>query len=289
MKNMSKPIVIFDSGVGGLSIYQEIRRKLPNTEVIYCADNLGFPYGPKPESFVINRTLHCLNSVTNQYKPQLIVIACNTASTVALPSVRSSLKIPIVGVVPAIKVASQYSSNRCFGLLATPGTINRKYTKKLVQDFANDCHVISVGSNALVSIAERYLRRESVTIDEVKEVLLPFFSTAHQPDCIVLGCTHFPLLKEYLMLACPIDIKWVDSGEAVARRVKHLIDYSSTTSQGYGNTFVFTGECDDSIENLISPLKSMGFTKFNALESNTPPSLLFDLPSPLSRMQYEFK
>ena len=127
-EQQKKPIVIFDSGVGGLSIYKEVKRRLPGVEVIYCADNEAFPYGPKPEAEVIDRTLYCLSQLAKRYQPALAIIACNTASTISLPRARQALQIPVVGVVPAIKPAGEWSKKRAIGLLATPGTIAREYT-----------------------------------------------------------------------------------------------------------------------------------------------------------------
>ncbi|ELT98607.1 hypothetical protein CAPTEDRAFT_126248, partial [Capitella teleta] len=193
---MVKPIVIFDSGVGGLSVYQEIKQVLPNIPVVYCSDTQGFPYGPKPESEVIERTSLCLCLLAERYEPSLAVIACNTASTISLPRVREELGFPVVGVVPAIKTASEYSKRRCIGLLATPGTIARSYTDQLIQDFAGDCHVIRVGSSDLVQMAEAFLRGEKISDEALENILAPFFADEQTPDAIVLGCTHFPLLTE---------------------------------------------------------------------------------------------
>ena len=259
------PIVIFDSGVGGLSVYQEVKRRLPGLEVIYCADNHAFPYGSKPESEVVDRTLYCLKQLAQQYNPSLVVIACNTASTISLPRARQALQIPVVGVVPAIKPAGEWSKNRCFGLLATPGTIAREYTHQLIRDFARDCDVISVGSSELVEMAERHLRQQAVSIDEYRAVIAPFFANDKQPDCIVLGCTHFPLLEEQLQAACPVLIHWINSGEAIARRVEFLVenipDYNTLTS----DRFIYTG--DTSGINALKPaLAEMGFQAFQTLE-----------------------
>ena len=265
MENNAKPIVIFDSGVGGLSIYQEIKKVLPDFPVVYCADFEGFPYGPKPEAEVIERTSYCLNRLAEEYDPILAVIACNTASTISLPRIREELDFPVVGVVPAIKTASERSSNRCIGLLATPGTIVRSYTDQLIDDFAEDCQVIRVGSSELVIMAEQFLRGEPINEAALKEILTPFFNSGCQPDAIVLGCTHFPILSEPLSKVAP-GIQWVDSGAAIARRVVSLIG----TSQGLASTkdqFIYTGEYNQ-VEALITSLKQMGFKRAASLQAS---------------------
>ncbi len=267
---MQKPIVIFDSGVGGLSIYQEIKNRLPGLPVIYCSDNEGFPYGPRPESEVIERTLHCLEKLADQYKPSLVTIACNTASTISLPGARTLLDIPVVGVVPAIKPAGLASKIGCIGLLATPGTVKRQYTDQLIRDFANHCKVIRVGSSELVQLAEDHLRGKVVDPDTLKAILSPFFKANPMPDCIVLGCTHFPLLKEQLQQVISADMTWVDSGEAIAHRVERLLDMESMLEIGIiekGKTsdiFVYSGS-NETVDDLVPALKQMGFEEIREL------------------------
>ena len=262
---MQNPIVIFDSGVGGLSVYQEVKRRLPGLDVIYCADNEGFPYGPKTESKVVQRTLSCLSLLTERYHPSLIVIACNTASTISLPHVRQQLHIPVVGVVPAIKPAGEWSKTRCIGLLATPGTIEREYTHQLIRDFARDCKVISVGSSVLVDMAERQLRNQPVADEEYLQVMQPFFSHKQSPDCIVLGCTHFPLVREQLQKAAPVPLHWIDSGEAIARRVESLLEDTPDSKNKTKDVFTYTG-ADHNVQSLQPELERMGFKERKALE-----------------------
>ena len=265
---MAKPIVIFDSGVGGLSIYQEIKQVLPRVPVVYCSDMVGFPYGPKPEGEVIERTSGCLRALAVQYDPSLAVIACNTASTVALPRVRGELGFPVVGVVPAIKTASEYSKNRCIGLLATPGTIARHYTEQLIDEFAADCQVIRVGSSELVAMAEQYLRGEPLCDNRLRAILAPFLHAKPRPDAVVLGCTHFPLLREALERIAP-DIHWIDSGSAIARRVISLLaghDAQSVQLAGQ-DLFVHTGQ--DGLADTLA-LERMGFARISSLSLMPP-------------------
>ncbi len=270
-----KPIVIFDSGVGGLSIYQEIKQALPYAPVVYCSDTQGFPYGPKPEQEVIERTSLCLNALAGQFDPSLAVIACNTASTISLPRVREELDFPVVGVVPAIKTASEYSKKRCIGLLATPGTIARSYTDQLIDDFAGDCQVIRVGSSELVQMAERHLRGELVSEHDLHRILGPFFAEEEVPDVVVLGCTHFPLLRTALQQVSA-DIHWIDSGSAIARRVVSLLDPAGFDAESAPHDlFMHTG-LDDQVSALVPALEKMGFVALRHLPVGskvmTPPS-----------------
>ncbi|MDP0561112.1 MAG: glutamate racemase [Candidatus Endonucleobacter sp. (ex Gigantidas childressi)] len=262
MQQQARPIIIFDSGIGGLSIYKDVKQMLPGLKVIYCADNMGFPYGSKPEKDVADRTSYYLRKLTEHYNPLLAIIACNTASTISLPRVRQELNIPIVGVVPAIKSASEYSKNRCFGLLATPGTIARKYTASLIEDFANDCHVIPVGSSELVHMAEQYFGGEKIEPELLQTIIEPFFSEKLLPDSIVLGCTHFPLLKHLLQSVAPVKVQWIDSGAAIARRVQSLLGGAELNSINCEESlFVYTVEFPYA-KTLFVTLQAMGFSDF---------------------------
>ncbi|MGY0219623.1 glutamate racemase [Endozoicomonadaceae bacterium StTr2] len=251
--------MIFDSGVGGLSIFNSIQARMPGLSVIYCSDNAGFPYGSRPEAFVIERTRNCLMKLVERFDPALAVVACNTASTVALPHVRSQLEIPVVGVVPAIKTAAQVSRNRHIGLLATPATVERAYTRQLIDDFASDCEVTLVGSSELVHLAEDHLQGKVVAPDALEQVIAPFvdnFEKDNGPDTIILGCTHFPLLSKELAAVAPQHIQWVDSGDAIARRVSSLISQPETNTEPQHKA-VFTG--DIPVNGLVDYLQRQGF------------------------------
>ena len=215
-----KKVVIFDSGVGGLSVYQEIHALLPQVQFIYAFDNAAFPYGELDDATLIKRTNYIVTLLANQYQADLVVIACNTASTIVLPSLRQQLTIPVVGVVPAIKPAALISQTKSIGLLATPATVNRAYTHQLVQQFANGCEVKMIGSTRLVEMAEQKLRGKSVDMDELAEILAPWQGTV---DSIILGCTHFPLIKQEILLALRHQVNVIDSGKAIAKRVALLL------------------------------------------------------------------
>lgn len=227
-----KKVVIFDSGVGGLSVYQEIHALLPQVQFIYAFDNAAFPYGELDDVTLIKRTNHIVALLSNQYQADLVVIACNTASTIVLPSLRQQLAIPVVGVVPAIKPAALVSQTKSIGLLATPATVNRAYTHQLVQQFANGCEVKMIGSTRLVEMAEQKLRGKPIDMDELARILEPWQGTI---DSIVLGCTHFPLIKKEIQAVLKHSVNVVDSGKAIARRVALLLElptdvFSSTST-----------------------------------------------------------
>jgi len=224
MTSLPAPVLVFDSGVGGLSILQAIAEALPNLPLVFACDNAAFPYGTKPEAELIERVDTVLHALIDRIRPQLVVIACNTASTVALPHVRKHFDLPFVGVVPAIKPAAQLSRRKRIGILATTATIKRPYLDDLVREFAGDCQVIRVGSSELVQEAEAALRGQPPEPARLRVMLAPFFADpATAVDTIVLGCTHFPLLRKELAAAAPEPINWVDSGDAIARRVASLV------------------------------------------------------------------
>jgi len=216
-------VLVFDSGVGGLSVAASIRRLCPQLPLVYLADNAGFPYGDKPEAEVIRRTCNLVTSALLQFDCQIVVVACNTASTVALPALRQCVSQAVVGVVPAIKPAAAISVNRGIGILATPATVARPYLDQLIADYAADCQVCRIGHPGLVHWAEALARGEPVPHAQLAEVLAPFELAG--VDTVVLGCTHYPLLLPALKQAAPGVRFWVDSGDAIARRVEQLLAF----------------------------------------------------------------
>lgn len=218
-------VLVFDSGVGGLSVAQEIQQRLPQVSLIYASDNAFFPYGTKGEAELIARVDQVINQLLLRYPADILVIACNTASTLTLPHLRSKLSLPIVGVVPAIKPAALMSKTGVIGLLATPATVARPYTHELIREYATNCEVISLGSSELVQIAEQKLRGEVIEADVIGRIAQELMRADHaeKMDVLVLACTHFPLLKEELKQHLPAQLKLIDSGEAIARRVEFLL------------------------------------------------------------------
>ena len=215
-----KKVLVFDSGLGGTSIFQAIQKQYPFCQLLYCSDNEAFPYGNKPEAELIARVSKVLMRLDADYHPDIFVIACNTASTVALPKVRSLIKAPVVGVVPAIKPAALIANTPAIGLLATPGTIHRAYTQALIDQFAPSFKWIKIGSAELVQIAEKKMYGEAVSSAAIQKIIAPIAQcSSAELDTVVLACTHFPLIKQELQQALPHITNWIDSSEAIANRV----------------------------------------------------------------------
>lgn len=225
-------VLVFDSGVGGLSVLAEIARRLPGVELAFTGDNRHFPYGTKPAEMLLPQIEASVRRAVAACTPDLLVVACNTASTFALPHLRTILPMPVVGVVPAIKPAAALSATKVIGLLATPATVDRPYTSDLISRFAPDCTVIRVGSADLVTLAEAALRGIAPARDRLAAILDPFFAGPDgvRLDVIVLACTHFPLLRDALAQAAPRPVTFLDSGEAIARRVESLLGIDGMTA-----------------------------------------------------------
>lgn len=222
-------VLVFDSGVGGLSVAACVNRRLPRVSQVYVADNACFPYGDQPEAVVIERCLSLIASALADWPADVIVVACNTASTVVLPHLRAMTDIPVVGVVPAIKPAAQLSQNRSIGLLATPATVRRPYLDDLIGEFAADCLVERIGHPQLVRWVEDFVGGAALPEGELRDVLKPFHDAG--VDTVVLGCTHYPLIGEALRRCLPKVRNWVDSGDAIARRTEFLLHQAGLMDQ----------------------------------------------------------
>ncbi len=219
-------ILVFDSGLGGLSILSEITSAIPDASFVYVADTDFFPYGTKSEAALVKRVPKVIEAIVSAYSPDIGVVACNSASTVALDAVRERVAIPIVGTVPAVKPAAEQSASKVIGLLATPGTIERDYTDDLIEAFAPNCRVLRHGTADLVSLAEQKLMTGSVDLGDIHAATQGLFlqDSNSAIDAVVLACTHFPLVLDELVQAWPDrNIAWIDSGEAIARRVVSVL------------------------------------------------------------------
>lgn len=255
---MQKHVLIFDSGVGGLSVYREIRHLLPHLRYSYLFDNARFPYGELPAAELVARCCDLIVQRVACEPVDLVVIACNTASTQVLPTLRARLgHIPVVGVVPAIKPAAAMSQNRCIGLLATPATVARPYTDKLIHEFAADCTVLRLGSTELVIQAEHKLAGGAVDQPLINTILAPWREAAVVPDVIVLGCTHFPLLSEELNQAVP-GAQLIDSGRAIARRVASLLNERASDMAERGAGQAWCTRMDEHAQRLQTVLAGWG-------------------------------
>jgi len=225
MSKIGHHVLVFDTGVGGLSVVSEIRARLPQAFLSYVADDEFRPYGDKSEIQLRARLPDLLAALVIMLNPDALVIACNTASTTALPSIRATVGIPVIGVVPAIKPAAEQSRTKTIGVLGTPGTVRRSYVDDLIADFAPDCQVLLKGSTRLVAEAERKLAGQPVNLDVLREEIAPLFAgrVGADVDGVVLACTHFPLLREELRSVVRQSVSWIDSGEAIARRLEDVL------------------------------------------------------------------
>ena len=219
-------ILVFDSGLGGLTVLTEIARRRPDATLFYAADDAGFPYGAWRARELAARVVEVMGGLVADLRPDLCVIACNTASTLVLADLRAAFpELPFVGTVPAIKPAAGLSRSKLVSVLATPGTVAREYTRALVDKFAAGCRVTLVGSTALASLAEAWMRGEPVAEAAIAAEIAPCFvdESGARTDAIVLACTHYPLLLERFVAAAPWPVAWIDPAPAIARRVDAVL------------------------------------------------------------------
>jgi glutamate racemase len=219
-------ILLFDSGMGGLTVARAVARQLPDAQLVYAADNAGFPYGAWKEEDLVARILDVIGALIEKVEPHVVVIACNTASTIALAQLREAYKLPFVGTVPAIKPAAAQTKSGIIGVLATPGTVSREYTHALIHTYAYHCKVFLHGAKRLAEIAENKLKGRSVDLDELRREIAPVFRKreGRSTDVVVLGCTHYPLLVEEIAQVAPWPVTYLDPAPAIARRVADVID-----------------------------------------------------------------
>ncbi len=220
---MGKRILVFDSGLGGLTVARALRRLAPaGVRIDYAADFAGFPYGDWEEGALREHLVALFARLVEEARPNVAVIACNTASTLALEDLRQNFwPLPFVGTVPAIKPAAQLSESRIIGVLATPGTVRREYTERLIHTFAYHCRVVLHGAKNLAALAEEKLRGGAVDMARLREEIAPAFVTGAdgaRTDVVVLGCTHYPLLLPELEEAAPWPVRFIDPAEAIAKQ-----------------------------------------------------------------------
>lgn len=220
---MRQRALVFDSGVGGLSVLDAIVAAGLDLDLDYLADNAWLPYGEKSEAALVARVPGLVSAVAEQTGADAIVVACNTASTIALEATRSAQARPVIGVVPPIKPAAAMTKTGAIALLATPATIKRAYTDDLIARFAADRRVVRVGSTALVAAAEAKLRGEAPDVAAIAEAIAPIFEVG-DVDVVALACTHFPLLRDELAAAAPRPVAWLDSGAAIAARLATVLN-----------------------------------------------------------------
>jgi len=260
-----RPLLLFDSGVGGLSVLDAVRLVLPTAPIVYVADSGGYPYGIKSEAEIAARVPALLGRLAERYRPRLIVIACNTASTIALAGVRAALNLPIVGTVPAIKPAAERSRTRAIGVLGTDATVRQPYVDRLTAEFASDCTVVRHGSAKLVELVEAELRGEHGDTNDYRAVLAGLLDRpgGDAIDTVVLACTHFPLVTERLSEVSPRPLMFVHGADGIARRVVTLTHGQPWPEVVPDGIAVFTSDID--VEPLRPALSARGLDRIERL------------------------
>jgi glutamate racemase len=235
------PVLVFDSGIGGLSVVRAIREKLPRARLVYVADDAAFPYGDWEEAALREHIVTLMSDLIARHRPVAVVIACNTASTLVLPPLRERHQVPFVGTVPAIKPAAEQTESGIVAVLATPGTMKRDYTRDLIHSFAADCHVRLVGAPDLARLAEARIRGESVDRAAIAAQIAPCFVEldGRRTDIVVLACTHYPFLTDILAELAPWPVTWLDPAPAIARRLTAVVDENIMEERE--STALFTG------------------------------------------------
>ncbi len=242
---MSGPILVFDSGIGGLSVLRPIHDALPGVRIVYVADDAAFPYGDWEDEPLGAHIVKLMGRLIAAFDPALVVVACNTASTLVLPPLRECYKVPFVGTVPAIKPAAESTWSGLVSVLATPGTMRRDYTRELIRRFASKCHLRLVGSTNLARIAEAYVRGEPTSDEIIRAEIAPAFveMDGEQTDTVVLACTHYPFLLERFEALAPWPVVWIDPAPAIARRVVAVLGENGLEPEkGGGEAFLTSGK-----------------------------------------------
>jgi glutamate racemase len=251
-------ILVFDSGLGGLTVLREIARARNDAHYVYVADDAFFPYGHHSEEAIIARVVPLIGELIASHRPDIVVIACNTASTLVMPHLREHYAVPFVGTVPAIKPACAASRTKRVSVLGTKGTVQREYTKALIRDFAQGCEVTLVGSAELASLAEASLSGGVVSDEQISTELKPCFvgageDASKRTDTIVLACTHFPLLVDRFNLLVPWAVDWIDPAPAIAKRVASLLGASAGTTFETNARMIFTSGQPHTLSVALAP------------------------------------
>ncbi len=225
-KMTSPKLLVFDSGLGGLTVFAEVVKLRPSADYVYCADDAGFPYGAWQEPALVERVTTVIEGLIAEHRPDMVVIACNTAATIVLPALRARWpQMPFVGTVPAIKPAAARSKSRMISVLGTPGTVARDYTQNLIAQFAGHCRVTLVGAPRLARLAETSMQGGPLRDEDIAAEIAPCFVGAERArtDVVALACTHYPLLIEAFRRLAPWPVEWIDPAPAIARRADHLL------------------------------------------------------------------
>jgi glutamate racemase len=255
---VSQTILVFDSGLGGLTVLREIVGARPDARYVYVADDAFFPYGHHSEEQLIARVVPLIGDLIDAHAPDLVVIACNTASTLVLSHLRAAYRVPFVGTVPAIKPACARSKTKRVSVLGTSGTVKREYTQALIRDFAQGCKVTLVGSGNLATLGEAALNGGGVSDDDISAEIAPCFvadadDDSVRTDTVVLACTHFPLLMDRLVRLARWPVDWIDPAPAIARRVANLLGPGNADADHTAAEMLFTSGRSHALTQALMP------------------------------------
>ena len=259
---MPETILVFDSGLGGNTVLREIVKLRPNARYIYVADDAYFPYGQHTEPEIVARVVPLIGQMISEHSPDIVVIACNTASTLVMDHLRKTYDVPFVGTVPAIKPACASSKTKRVSVLGTKGTVQREYTKKLIADFAQGCDVTLIGAENLAALAEAELKGQIISDEAIAAEIAPCFNDGHsRTDTVVLACTHYPLLMERLIALAPWPVEWIDPAPAIARRVSDLLGPPDDSVESHAAQMIFTSGQSPSpaLAKALRPFFGTGF------------------------------
>ena len=228
-------ILVFDSGIGGLTVLREARIALPDRHFIYVGDDEGFPYGDWEEAALVDRIVALFDRLLASLSVELAIVACNTASTLIMPALRERFDIPFVGTVPAIKPACERTRSGRVSVLATPGTVDRPYTRRLIAEFGQGVDVTLLGSRQLARMAERWLHQRALDTEALHREIAPCFieHAGRRTDIVVLGCTHYPFLVNEMRKLAPWPVDWIDPAEAIASRAASLLSMDEPAAPSY--------------------------------------------------------
>jgi glutamate racemase len=258
-------ILVFDSGLGGLTVFREIIKVRPDARFIYVADDAVFPYGAIEEASLVTHIVAMMTCLIEAHRPDLVVIACNTASTMALASLRARFSVPFVGTVPAIKPACAASLTKCISVLGTKATVTHEYTQGLIREFAAGCHITLIGSARLATLAEAALGGGRVGDREIAAEIAPcFINGDRRTDTVVLACTHYPLLLDHFTRLAPWPVNFIDPAAAIARRVIDLIGQARRNESVPTRAIFTSGRVPGAA--LAATLRAFGIDEIAALD-----------------------
>ncbi|CAL4325911.1 glutamate racemase [Buchnera aphidicola] len=256
-------MLIIDSGIGGLSVLNNIKKELPNIHYIYMLDNEAFPYGKKRDNFIIKRMIKIINIIKKNYPIKIVILGCNTASTISLSILRKFFNIPIIGVLPTLNTAIKTTKNKIIGLIATEGTINSTYIKKMIYQSSFRYNIKIIATNELAKIAEKKIRKLSISNAKLKKIFNPWILLPIPPDTIILGCTHFSFLKIEIKKNFYNQINFIDPGEIITNELKKTF-----CSEKIKKNILLCSKYNKKIKQLLFFLKKYEFKKIQEINLN---------------------